>query len=254
MPWNWEGLALPINAKYSKAEITEAIAHSLDAFYTSLIQKIDKLSIKSVMKRKNPYLYRAKAMQGAAEIVEAVLSAYVSSSEETVFGNCFFEPLAVAASGGNKALAEGVDIMVHDKEENVIYAVAVKSGPSVFNADSKKRQEQNFMATAKLAQQAKARFVAYIGYCYGKKKAGRGEPKIYEELAGKEFWQELTGDAGFYKKIISFMGTLPEDHVAAFKESYAKASNRLVREFSNSFCREDGGIDWEKLVEFNSGE
>ena len=25
-------------------------------------------------------------------------------------------------------------------------------------------------------------------------------------------------------------------------------------EFSNSFCREDGSIDWEKLVEFNSGD
>lgn len=158
-------------------------------------------------------------------------------------------------SGGHKALAEGVDLMVHNEAENAIYAVAVKSGTSVFNADSKKRQEQNFMAAAKLAKQAKARFVAYIGYCYGKKKPSeRGEPKIYQELAGKEFWRELTGDPEFYKKIVSFMGTLPEERVAAFKESYAKAQNRLVREFSTDFCRADGSIDWEKLVEFNSGD
>ena len=70
---------------------------------------------------------------------------------------------------------------------------------SVFNADSKKRQEQNFMAAAKLAQQAKARYEAYIGYCYGKKKdSGRGKPKMYQELAGKQFWTELTGDEEFY--------------------------------------------------------
>lgn len=38
------------------------------------------------------------------------------------------------------------------------------------------------------------------------------------------------------------------------KESYNKAFNRLLREFSNKFCKEDGSIDWEKLVEFNSGD
>ena len=194
-------------------------------------------------------------MESASEIVENVLGAFVTSSEETMFGNCFFEPLAIAASGGNKALAEGIDIMVQDKETNTIYAVAVKSGTSVFNADSKKRQEQNFMAASRLAQQAKARYAAYIGYAYGKKKeSGRGKPKMYQELAGKKFWAELTGDDDFYLKIIKFMGNLPEQYVAAYKESYNKAANRLVREFSNQFCREDGSIDWEKLVEFNSGD
>lgn len=246
---------MAINNGYNEEAVVEAIAEALNNFYNSLIEKIDKLDIKAVMKRKNPYLYRAKAMENASEIVESVLSAYVSSSEETIFGNCFFEPIAIAASNGNKALAEGIDIMIEDKASNTIYAVAVKSGTSVFNADSKKRQEQNFVAASKLAQQARARYEAYIGYCYGKKKTtGRGKPKFYQELAGKQFWAELTGDEDFYKKIITFMGTLPEQYVAAYKESYNKAANRLVREFSNDFCKEDGSIDWEKLVEFNSGD
>ena len=207
------------------------------------------------MKRKNPYLYRAKAMQSASEIVESVLSAFVSSSEETIFGNCFMEPLAIAACGGNKALAEGIDIMVTDKKNNTIYAVAVKSGTSVFNADSKKRQEENFNKAAKLAQQAKARYVPYIGYCYGRKKPARnGAPKIYQEVAGKEFWALLTGDDDFYIKIISYMGTLPEQYVERFKDSYNRASNRLIKEFTNDFCTDDGRIDWEKLVAFNSGD
>ena len=90
-------------------EIFLPIANALDIFYSTLIDKIDGLDIKKVMKRKNPYLYRAKAMQSASEIVESVLNAFVTSSEETIFGNCFFEPIAIAASGGNKALAEGID-------------------------------------------------------------------------------------------------------------------------------------------------
>lgn len=244
---------MAISNSYNECAVTTAIAKALEDFYGTLISKIDDLDIIKIMKRKNPYLYRAKAMQNAAEIVENVLSAYVSSSEETIFGNCFFEPLAIAASGGNKALAEGIDIMMH--EDNTIYAIAVKSGTSVFNADSKKRQEQNFTAALKLAQQAKAHYDPIIGYAYGKKKeTSNGRPKMYRELAGKQFWTELTGDEKFYIKIIQFMGKMPEEYVAAYKESYNKASNRLVREFSNQFCKEDGSIDWEKLVEFNSGD
>lgn len=246
---------MAIGTKYDEAEVINAIAVALENFYKSLIEKIDGLDVVKIMKRKNPYLYRAKAMENASDIVNSVLNAFISSSEETIFGNCFFEPIAIAASGGNKALAEGVDIMIQDNDSNTIYAVAVKSGTSVFNADSKKRQEQNFMAASKLAQQAKARFEAYIGYAYGKKKmSDRGTPKIYQELAGKKFWEELTGEEDFYLKIIRFMGTLPEQYVSAYKESYNKAFNRLVREFSNKFCKEDGSIDWEKLVEFNSGD
>ena len=200
---------MPLNNSYNEEVVVQAIATALESFYANLIEKIDGLNIKKVMKRKNPYLYRAKAMQSASEIVESVLTAFVSSSEETIFGN----------------------------------------------ADSKKRQEQNFIAASKLAQQAKARYEAYIGYCYGKKKdSGRGKPKMYQELAGKRFWAELTGDEEFYIKIIEYMGTMPEKYVANYKESYNKAANRLVREFSNSFCKEDGSIDWEKLVEFNSGD
>ena len=117
------------------------------------------------------------------------------------------------------------------------------------------KQEQNFNAASKLAKQAKARFEAYIGYSYGKKKTtNRGVPKIYQELAGKEFWYKLTGDEDFYIKIIGYMGNLPEQYVEAYKVSYNKAANRLVREFSNSFCNDDGSINWEKLVEFNSGD
>lgn len=244
---------MPINESYNEQAIVEAIATALDAFYSSLIAKVNSLNIKSIMKRKNPYLFRAKAMSGAAQIVDAILAAFISSSEETIFGNVFFEPIACAAAQGQKALAEGVDIMV--ERENTIYAIAVKSGTSVFNADSRKKQEQNFMAASKLAQQAKKRFVAMIGYSYGKKRSSsRGLPKFYSELAGKEFWTELTGDEEFYIKLIRLMDRLPEKYVEDFDEAYQKAANRLVKEFTIEFCHDDGGIDWEKLVRFNSGD
>ena len=86
-------MAINKNGVDEKA-VEQAIAKALEDFYSSLLAKIDTINIEDIIKRKNPYLYRAKAMQSAAEIVESVLSATVSSSEETIFGNCFFEPLA----------------------------------------------------------------------------------------------------------------------------------------------------------------
>ena len=72
---------MPINESYNEQEIVEAIATALDALYSSLIAKVNSLNIKTIMKRKNPYLFRAKAMNGAAQIVDAILAAFISSSE-----------------------------------------------------------------------------------------------------------------------------------------------------------------------------
>ena len=60
---------MSINDSYNEEAIVEAIAVALDNFYTNLIKKVDSLNIKAVMKRKNPYLFRAKAMNGAAQIM-----------------------------------------------------------------------------------------------------------------------------------------------------------------------------------------
>lgn len=80
---------MPLNNSYDEQAVIQAIASALETFYGTLIEKIDGLNIQKIMKRKNPYLYRAKSMQSAAEIVDSVLTAFCKFSEETIFGNCF---------------------------------------------------------------------------------------------------------------------------------------------------------------------
>lgn len=242
----------PLNSSYDESAVIQAVGIALTEFYTSLTKTLDNIDIDKILKRKNPYLYRAKGISSAGQIVDGILAAYVSSSEETVFGNAFFEPIAIVVSGGQKAVTEGVDITV-DKE-NTIYSIAVKSGTSVFNADSRKRQEQNFQSAQKRAQQAHKAFLPVVGYGYGKKKVKAGNEKFYRELAGKDFWEWLTGDAEFYTKIITYMGTRPDEYAKKFEEAYAKAENRMVREFTIKYCAEDGTIDWDALIRFNSGD
>ena len=246
----------PINQNYNEDDVKAAIAKALENFYGSLIAKIDAINIKDIMKSKNPYLYRVKSMQTSAEIIDSILQAFVSSSEETIFGNCFFEPIAIAASGGSKSATRGVDIELYDADSNTKYFVAVKSGTSIFNADSMKKQGENFAEAQRTLRTSGGRtgFEAIVGYAYGTKtESGRGKAKIYEEVAGEEFWETITGDKNFYTKIISFMDTLPEKYIDDYKESYARASNRLVRDFSVEFCNPNGTINWEKLVDYNSG-
>ena len=43
-------------------------------------------------------------------------------------------------------------------------------------------------------------------------------------------------------------------HRTEYRDQYQKAVNKYVRDFTNDFCKEDGSIDWENLVRFNSGE
>ena len=242
----------PLNTSYDEEAVCSAIGAALTEFYTSLTKTLDTIDVDKILKRKNPYLYRAKGINNASQIVGGILSAYVSSSEETVFGNAFFEPLAVVVSGGQKAVTEGVDITV-DKD-NTIYSIAVKSGTSVFNADSRKRQEQNFQSAQKRAQQAKKAFFPVVGYGYGKKKTVAGKEKFYKEIAGKDFWYWLTGDEDFYTKIIAYMGTRPDEYAQQFEEAYNKAENRMIRQFTVKYCNEDGAINWDALIKFNSGD
>ena len=242
----------PLNNSYDEKAVFEAVGTALTDFYTTLTRTLDNIDVEKIIKRKNPYLYRAKGINSAVQIVDGILAAYISSSEETIFGNCFFEPIAIVVSGGQKAVTEGVDITV-DKD-NTIYSIAVKSGTSVFNANSRKQQEQNFQSAQKRVRQAKKAYLPVIGYGYGKKKTKTGKEKFYLELAGKDFWEWLTGDADFYTKIIEFMGTRPDEYVKKFEETYNKAENRMIREFTIKYCKEDGTIDWNSLIEFNSGD
>ena len=242
----------PLNNGYDEDAVIQAVSAALTDFYTSLTKTLDNIDVDKILKRKNPYLYRAKGISSAGQIVDGILAAYVSSSEETVFGNTFFEPIAIVVSGGQKAVTEGVDITV-DKN-NTIYSIAVKSGTSVFNADSRKRQEQNFQSAQKRAQQAHKAFLPVVGYGYGKKKVKAGNEKFYKELAGKDFWEWLTGDAEFYTNILRMMGTRPDEYAKNFEVAYAKAENRMVREFTIKYCRDDGSIDWDMLLRFNSGD
>ena len=120
----------PINQNYNEDDVKAAIAKALENFYGSLIAKIDAINIKDIMKSKNPYLYRAKSMQTSAEIIDSILQAFVSSSEETIFGNCFFEPIALS----NLAVAISISFVISSIRTSIQSKISLKSSESLSDA------------------------------------------------------------------------------------------------------------------------
>lgn len=78
--------------------LKKLIARCLQDFYDRRLQRLETLKLKDYLKRKNPYLYKAIGTEKASEIVEEILSAYIVASDEGIFGDAFFEPIAKIAS------------------------------------------------------------------------------------------------------------------------------------------------------------
>ena len=231
-------------------ELEGFIEQCLNDFYASRIATIDKINLKKIMGRKNPYLFKALHTERAYEIIEKIVTAYISSSDETIFGDKFFEPIAKKFSGGVVSPSEGVDVAVETDTKYSAYAV--KSGPNPFNSSAKKRQNDEFGSLRSRLLKLHKQFDPVLAYSYGRKQSPPNEKKIYREVAGQVFWEELTGDPDFYIKMITMMRDIPKRHMERYKPKYDASLNRLIVEFSNEFCRQDGSIDWEKLVTFVS--
>lgn len=227
-------------------ELEFLISKCLRDFYDRRLQKVRELKLQAFLRRKNPYLFRALGIQKASEIVERLLSDYISASDETIFGDAFFEPIARIASRGKASDAEGVDFII--ESDNSITAVALKSGPYPYNASQKKRQSQEFLAVRNRLYKLHKRFDPILGHAYGRIRSQPSKDLIYRDSSGKEFWQEITGDPDFYLKLIRLMKDEPAKHRKEYAPTWDAAVNRFTAEFIRDFCLPDGSIDWEKLV------
>lgn len=241
--------------KKTRTLIERYVHENIDSFHLRRIERLKKLTLDTVIKNKNPYLFRAKNLTLAADLMTALLDARLSSSEEGLFGG-FLESLAIYVAeitgGGQKSAAEGIDVEVTRKDTR--YLIAVKSGRNWGNASQHAALRQNFKRAVKVIKQG--RYVGQIqptlGICYGKfKTVNTGE---YLHVGGQSFWHLISGDENLYIDLIEPLGYEAEKHDKVFKDEKDNTYNRLTREFMIGYCDEQSGaIDWPKLVRFVSG-
>lgn len=229
------------------------VTDNIVEFHRLRIQTIEKLDL-DVLLAKNPYLFRAKHFLKASDLIEGFLAAFLSSSEEKQFGD-FLEGLAVFIAemtcGGHKSTAPGVDLEFQRRD--VYYIVSIKSGPRWGNSSQQSKLESDLKtAVARLKQaRQKLNIQPVLGICYGKTKTSytRG----YLRVVGQNFWYLISENPNLYKDIIEPIGHLSKENSEKFLAARARVENRLVREFIDRFCDSNGTIDWEKLVQYNSG-
>ena len=234
-------------------DVTDYVAHNIDNFHKRRIESLDRLKLKQVLKRKNPYLFKAKNMSTASQIVSEITDAHISSHEETIFGG-WLEKLAIfvnqKAYGGHKSTAEGIDLEF-DKGD-IRYIISIKSGPNWGNSSQIAKMQTNFTKAIKILRTGNERINvrAINGCCYGIDKNPNKDS--YQKLCGQEFWSFISGNEELYKDIIEPLGYNAKKKNDDFRHSYNRKINLFTKEFLVNFCTNKGEIDWIKLLEFNS--
>ena len=239
------------------ADVSQYVEENIGDFHKRRIEKVTGLHLKKVLLDKNPYLFKAKNVRDAHDIVQGILNAAMSSSEESVFGN-WLERLAIFVNDlvfqGRKAGIPGIDLDF-DKDSKR-YIVAIKSGPNWANGGQIKNLINDFNTARKRFSTSGAivNLVCVNGCCYGRtsEKYQYKANGNYYKICGQRFWELISGDSTLYTDIIVPLGYEAQERNDEFKEMFANLTNRLTLEFMQDFCNLDGSINWEKLVAHNS--
>jgi len=234
-------------------EINEFVNENIDVFHITRLKCLEDLKLKKLLS-KNPYLFKAKNINKASELIESLLDAFLSSSEEKIFGD-FLENLAIfiagKTSGGFKSAVPGIDLEI--LRENIHYLISIKSGTNWGNSAQHKNLESDFdNALRRIMQNDRVNHIkAILGICYGKTKTSY--LKNYHKLVGQNFWYFVSGNKNLYKEIIEPIGYKAKEHNDKFLQGKAGIINSFSKSFIENFCFESGLINWNKLVEYNSG-
>lgn len=239
--------------KLNLNDVSRYVEENIGTFHQKRITGLNKLKLKEVLAKKNPYLFKAKYVLTAQDIIKSLTDAFISSKEESIFGD-WLEGLAIYISNivydGRKSGIPGIDLEF-DKDD-IRYIVTIKSGPNWGNSSQIAKLIADFKTAKKTLRtsNSKLHVVAVNGCCYGKdNQPDKGD---YFKYCGQRFWEFISGDSELYLKIIEPLGYKAKERNDDFMQSYSQMINKFTKEFANEFCKDNGDIDWDKLVKYNS--
>jgi len=149
--------------------VQQYVENNIGVFHNKRIESLNKIKLKDVLKRKNPYLFKAKNVLTSEQIIKGIMDAHISSSEEGIFGD-WLEGLAIFINSrvynGWKSGITGIDLEF-DKE-NIRYIVNIKSGPNWGNSSQIAKMKADFKTAQKALRTSNSRLmiVAVNGCCW----------------------------------------------------------------------------------------
>lgn len=239
--------------KLNLKDVSQYVEKNIGTFHEKRIQSLDGLKLKQVLKRKNPYLFKAKYVLTADEIVRGIVDAHISSNEETIFGD-WLEGLAIFINGkvysGRKSGIPNIDLEFDTN--GIRNIITIKSGPNWGNSSQITKMASDFKTAKKTLRtsNSKLNIVAVNGCCYGRdNQPDKGD---YYKYCGQKFWEFISGDPNLYTELIEPLGHKAKERNDDFIKSYSQMINKFIKEFTADFCDKNGAIDWDKLVRLNS--
>ena len=126
-------------------EVGQHVEQNIGTFHKARLDSIRKLKLSNILLRKNPYLFKARNILLAQDLVRILLDAHLSSQEEAIFGN-FLEGLAIFVNqkvyNGWNSSTQGIDLEFNKDYKR--YIVAIKSGPNWGNSSQIRKMQDDF--------------------------------------------------------------------------------------------------------------
>lgn len=235
-------------------KLNDYVETNIKDFHKARINKLKELNLKKLLLAKNPYMYKAKNIVTANDLVTSLASAFMASAEESIFGN-WLEGLAIYVSGivygGHKSSAEGIDLEF-DKDE-IHYFVSIKSGPKWGNSSQIKKMKEYFVQAVRVFNTSRRAVATQCieGCCYGKNNRDYDD-STHLKYCGEKFWSFISGEPNLYVDIIEPLGYKAKERNEEYTQEYGKLINKLTLDFLRDYCNSNGSINWEKIVKLNS--
>jgi hypothetical protein len=236
------------------ADVRGYIEDNIGAFHDARLASLRTLNLRTILGRKNPYLFRVKATASVDQLLDDLLTAHMSSSEETILGN-WLEGLAIFINertfGGHKSNAPGIDLEFD--RDDIHWIVAIKSGPNWGNSSQIEKLKSIFDLAKKRFHTSghKGRLECVNGCCYGRDDAYRTGG--YYKYSGQRFWEFISGSATLYTDLVVALGHMAKESDEVFRVGYVEARSRLFGELATiGIANEDGTINWPGFAEITS--
>lgn len=192
------------------------------------------LEPEKVLRRKNPYLFKAKHVLTSEELVRGLVDAHISSNEETIFGD-WMEGLAIFINhkvfGGWKSGIPGIDLEFDRLDSR--YIVSIKSGPNWGNSSQIAKMKMDFKTAQRILRTGNSglKIVCVNGCCYGQDHLpDKGD---YFKFCGQKFWEFISGSSSLYTDIIEPLGHKAkernDDFIVAYLQSHQFVYHRICQ-------------------------